>query len=491
MPCNPQNINPDPSCVNQTLALDCSTGDLSISNGNTLNLACAVNLLETKTQLVGLSLTGTILQAIYLGEDGVPQGKNVDLSPLLAESNILNVIATNSISLGFDGTTLRADLLIDPTSTLPITASATGIKFNCCPETAITANSTNTIQLTASNIGGHTLAANLKYQDSNSIDFSDSSLGLSAGIKYSTDANNAAVSGSDGALWVATAASQLAALPLNGYATTGATGTLLVGSDSKLYRLPDPLAQQAIIPVDTNTIDLTVTGGHTLQADLRIANSNTIQLTSTSNGLQADIKFDTVTPGNVGFGSTGNGLIANITEASILAVQNTVASVQNPITKVFGNLNNGAGGYANVFISQYGVKIPSFTTSQRFGIPLADLYDALLVFDTNVRAYMWWDAINSIWIQIGQAGTTPTTGNTVKINGVVDAGGSAFASGTTYINNAMLNFPVEVFRNKLFEPDSNPGNGDSYFTKTLSSNTITFSTPLSPGELVQVVILPS
>lgn len=493
MPCYPQNKNTDPSCVNQTLLLDSTTGDLSISNGNLVNLCDSVKLCETKTQLVSLTLTGTVLQAIYIGEDGVQQAKNVDLSPLLAESNILDVVATNSISLGFDGTTLSANLLIDPASTVPITASTSGVLFNCCPETPITVNSTNTIQLIASNIGGHTLAANLKYQDSNSIDFSDSSLGVSAAIKYSTDTNNVATSGTDGALWVASASSQLAAFANNGYVTTGTTGTLLVGSDSKLYRIPDPIAEQPIIPVDTNSIDMIVSGAnnHTIQANVKTNNSNTVQLTDSASGLQADLRINVITPGNVNFTSNSDGLVGNITEASILQVQSGIASVQNPITKVFGNLNNGAGGYANVFISQYGIRIPSFTTSARFGIPTADLYDTLLVFDSTIRAYMWYDAVNSIWIQVGQAGTTPTIGNTVKINGVVDAVSSPFVSGTTYVNNAMVGFQVEVFRNKLFEPDSNPGNGDSFFTKLLISNTITFSSALTAGELVQVVILPA
>jgi hypothetical protein len=59
MACNPQNTNSDPSCVNQTIALDCTTGDLSISNGNTVSLACAVQLLESQTQIISLNLVGS------------------------------------------------------------------------------------------------------------------------------------------------------------------------------------------------------------------------------------------------------------------------------------------------------------------------------------------------------------------------------------------------------------------------------------------------
>src|SRR5258708_4749070 len=116
MACNPQNIAPDPSCQAQLLSIDSTTGHLSISNGNTISLADVVKLLETQTQLSNVTLTGTILQIVYIGEDGVPQAKNVDLASLVT-SDALNIENSNSIALSFDGVRLRADLIIDPLST--------------------------------------------------------------------------------------------------------------------------------------------------------------------------------------------------------------------------------------------------------------------------------------------------------------------------------------------------------------------------------------
>jgi len=408
--CIPQGIVSDPLCTSQALSLDCDTGVLSLSSANSINLDCAVKLLETKTILSSVTLTGTILQIIYLGEDSVPQAKNVDLSSIAGTGGNIGVQNSNSILLHNGNNTLTATLNIDPASSLPISSSPSGVLFGCCPETVNITNNTNTIQLAATGSVGHIFTANLKYQSSGTILLSDSSNGLSAAVKYSTDANNAVVSGTDGGVYVASASSQLANLSNNGFVTTGSAGTLLVGSDSKLYRIPDPIAESQIIGNNTNTVALTVNGpnNHTIQAGVRYTNTNSALISETGSGLQVDVKLDTVTPGNVGFTETINGLVGNITESSILGVQNSVATVQNPITKIYGNLNNGAGGYAVGFLSQYGLKTPNFTTTQRFAIPSTDLYDSLLVFDTTLRQYYWYDAVTPAWIQIG-ATTSPTT----------------------------------------------------------------------------------
>lgn len=402
MPCNPQNIPQDPSCINQTIALDCSTGDLSISNGNVINLACAINLLETKTEILSLALIGSFLVLVYLGEDGIQQTNTVDLAPLITTFTQISTIDSNSIDLTIGSNVLRADLKIDPASTIPISASVAGVKFDKFAETPIAANSTNTIQLAAGGNIGHTLTANLKYQSSQSINLSDSSNGLLAEVKYSTDANNTAFAGTDGALYVQSASAQLLSLPTNGFVTTGTTGTLLVGSDSKTYRIPDALGETPITGVNSNTANITVNGpgNHTIKVDVNITNSNGVILTNTASGIQADVRIDT-TPGNVVITESATGIKASFDDDSVLGVQNSVATVQNPITKVYGYLNNNNGGYATTFISQYGVKTPSFTTTQRLAIPIGDLYDTLFIFDSTLRKFVWYDAVTSSWIQIG------------------------------------------------------------------------------------------
>lgn len=389
-----------------TLVLDCATGNLSILQdavtNNTVNLACTIGELQTISTFNSLDLIGTILQATFTFEDGVTQSKNVDLSSLVPSANQINVSNSNSIDLHFASNTLSANLNIDPASTLPVSASSAGVNFGCCPETPITANTTNTIQLLSTGANGYTLAANLKFQSSASILLSSSSSGLSAAVVYSTNANNAATSGTDGGIYVQTAASQLASLATNGFVTTGSAGTLLVGSDSKLYRIDNPIAQTPLTAINTNTISSTTGGanGMTITSNVNFTTSNTVQLSSTSSGLRADVKVDTSAPGNVTLSSDSNGLVASINEIGIASVQNTAATVQNPMTAIFGTLNSGAGGFAAASLSQYGLRFPSFTTTQRFAIPSADLYDTMFVFDNTIRAFMWYDAVNTVWVQL-------------------------------------------------------------------------------------------
>lgn len=400
--CLPNGTPIDPTCANQTLSIDNTVGDLSISNGNTVNLCPTVQLCQSITQITSFSLSGNVLQIIYLNETGVPQGINVDLTPILGGSNTITVQDTNSIDLDLSSDVLTAVLNIDPSSTLPISTGPSGVLFNCCPETPVVSNTTNTISLVGSGSGGHILTPNLKYQSSQSISFSDSSAGLTGSVQLSGDANNVITTGSDGALFVQSASSQLASLTNNGFITTGSSGTLLVGSDSKLYRIADPVAEHPITGNNTNTISLIVSGAgnHTLQANVNVQNSNTVNLSGPSGGLQASVNIDTVSPGNIVLSTDSQGLVANANSATIQDIQATAATVQNPMTKIYGNLANNATGYAVSFVSQYGVKIPSFTTTQRLAIPSIDLYDTMFVFDSTIRAFMWYDAVTPTWVQL-------------------------------------------------------------------------------------------
>lgn len=428
MACTPGNTT-NTTCEAQTLSLNSQTGDLGISNGNTVNLASTIDALQTVIQLSSFQLNGPILVLTIIAEDGVPQTKFVDLTSIETTNLGFSVINSNSIHLTLLGTTLRADLAIDPNSTLPITAGPNGVYFGCCPETPISAAVTNTIQTTITGTVNHLISSVLKYQSSSSVQLSDSSLGLLATLKYSTDANNAASAGSDGALYVQKASAQLATLPTNGFASQGSSGTLLVGSDSKLYRIQSFPSQIPLIGVNTETVNMVLSGASntTVSANVNLTNSHTVNLTATVNGVRADVNIDTVTPGNVAITSDANGLVANINEATILDVQNTSATVQNPLTKVYGLLNNGNGGYASVVATQYGVKVPYYTSTQRISIPNADLYDSMLVFDSTLRQYMYYDAINIVWVAIssGSSGApalkyphsifAPLTGNTVNL----------------------------------------------------------------------------
>jgi hypothetical protein len=399
LPCSGiDNIN----VCGQIIAIDNTTGDLTITpNGNTLNLCKTVNLCETKTILKSLTLTGTVLQVVYVGEDGVQQAKSVDLAPVVADvAANFSVLDTNSIDLTYAGGVLHADLIVDPSSVIPVSASSSGVLFGAPPETPITVNSTNTLQLVASGSGGHILSGNVKYQNSASILLSSNGSGIRAVLKLSSDAGNVANFGSDGALYVQSVSSQLSSYPTNGYAITGASGTLLVGADSNLYRLVTPPSETPVTGLTSQTINVVSSGvnNHSVQATAILTNSNSISLSSTPSGIEADLRID-VGSGNVPLTVGTNGLSAQADSATVQGIYSHVATVANPVKKVQGTLNDNSSGYANVTITPYGPVVPSFTTTARLAI--SDAYDTLLVFDTTLRKFMWYDAVNVTWVQIG------------------------------------------------------------------------------------------
>lgn len=59
---------------------------------------------------------------------------------------------------------------------------------------------------------------------------------------------------------------------------------------------------------------------------------------------------------------------------------------------------------------------------------------------------------------------------------------------TVYTNVALLNKQVNVERN-LFPLPNGPWNGNTYFTKVLTDNFLTFSDPLQIGDRIKITIL--
>lgn len=365
-------------CAPQILTVNNTTGDLLIGpNGNSVNLCSVVDLCQTVTRLGTFTLTGSVLQLKYIAEDGVTQSVTVDLTALTSSGVAeFDTEDTDSVQLIYNAGTLQANVKIDPASTIPITASAFGLRFQSPTETTITSSNTNTILLSASGPLGHTLVSNLKYQNSQSLAFSDNSSGLFGTVLISTDANNSIVYGSDGAIYAPNFSSQLAVLPANGAITY--SSTQLVGNDGKTYVVNAPPAQTPITGNDTNSVNLSVSGSDGMT-------------------IQADIIVDNTTPGNVPLNVSSNGLQANVNCATFNQALNAVATVASPLVKVYGQRGDGFCGYANITASQYGTQIPQFSTASRNALPGGDLYDALLIFNTTTRTFQWYDAVGTTW----------------------------------------------------------------------------------------------
>lgn len=83
--------------------------------------------------------------------------------------------------------------------------------------------------------------------------------------------------------------------------------------------------------------------------------------------------------------------------------------------------------------------------------------------------------------------------NSITVEWVVGQGGFPGNGATTYTNANFVNVPVGriyVFRNGLPQFSSNPGDGDTYYSKNIADNFITFSSALATSEKIIVLILP-
>jgi hypothetical protein len=127
------------------------------------------------------------------------------------------------------------------------------------------------------------------------------------------------------------------------------------------------------------------------------------------------------------------------------------------------------------------------------------VYQLQKIFNNNVTptyvntngvipAYNWGGGAGSVsWSSI--------TGkpSTLLVEWLVGAGGFPGVGATTYTDARLVNIPaaqVQVFRNGLPQFASNPGDGNTYFTKITANNFLTFSVALGASEEIIILVLP-
>lgn len=358
------NCCPDP-CPDtlQVLSVDVTSGDITLSPGNTINVSQLVKNFESQSQLVGARIISTnILEITFRGENAVLQVITVELpTSVVPTETPITTVNSNTLTLTASGTvnhTLTGAVRIDSTGTAPVTAGSNGVKIDCCPQTPLTANDTFTVDLTASGTDNHTLVANVRAVDSGSIHFSTSASGLSASAKYSTDSGNSAIAGTDGGIFVPTFSGALGGLAFNGTATNI---TRLVSDDNNTYILPHDTSIYNPHPATSHP-----SGFFRVYFDLYDRSALT---TITPNFSFIDIPADTdTTLINPHFGSGGtastlffdtynvktsstvttNAISVNITCAQIKPIfTNNQATLGNPLVKSYGELQDGSCGYGS------------------------------------------------------------------------------------------------------------------------------------------------
>jgi hypothetical protein len=361
------NCCPDPcspSSTLQVLSVDVTTGDIELTPGNTINVSQLVKNFESQSQLVGARIVGSnILEITFRGENAVLQIITVTLpNSVVPTETPITTVNSNTLTLTASGSvdhTLTGAVRIDGTGTAPVTAGSNGIKIDCCPQTPLVANDSNTIDFTTSGSDSHTLTGSVKFVDSGSIDFSSNSSGLTGVVKYSTDSGNSAIQGTDGGVYAPTLAGTLSGLTFNGTATAT---TRLVSDDSKTYILPHDTTLYNPHPATTQP-----SGFFRVYFDLY---DKTASTTITTNFSYIDIPADTnASVINPHFGTggsanvlffdtvdlkTGTTLVSNALSVAVTCAQikplftSNQANISNPMVKSYGELQDGSCGYGTI-----------------------------------------------------------------------------------------------------------------------------------------------
>lgn len=127
------------------------------------------------------------------------------------------------------------------------------------------------------------------------------------------------------------------------------------------------------------------------------------------------------------------------------------------------------------------------------------VYQLLKIFNNNVTpTYVNTNGVIPTYNWGGAGGSTAWTSitgkpSTITVEWVVGQGGFPGNGATVYTDARLANIPVAqvyVFRNGIPQFNSNPPDGDTYFTKNLADNFLTFSVAINTLEKIIILILP-
>lgn len=186
---------------------------------------------------------------------------------------------------------------------------------------------------------------------------------------------------------------------------------------------------------------------------------------------------------------------------TLLALQTDLATLKSQLDAAVADCN-----LYNILFDRYNLASSIYSQlvarGQSGSLAGLNLYVAQLlkIFNNNVTpvyvntnqvipAYNWGSAAGSVnWTNIiGKPNTITVEWLVAPSNGFPGPGA------ITYVDNRMTNIPssrIYVFRNGIPQFSANPTDGDTYYTKNTADNFLTFSSALSTGEKLIVLILP-
>lgn len=142
------------SCY-QSLALNNATGDLSITQGNKVNLVQAIKNFSVKTPVVDFKIVGNTLELYYTDEAGTLQLKTIVLPAAGNNNSAISVASTQSISASITAGVITSNVRISAFTNNALTVRADGL-YVPIPPVSITTQDSSSVTLS---FAGNTLSA--------------------------------------------------------------------------------------------------------------------------------------------------------------------------------------------------------------------------------------------------------------------------------------------------------------------------------------------
>lgn len=138
------------SCY-QVLVLDNNKGDLSITQGNTVNLAQVIQTFSVKTPVIDFKIDGSVLELYYRDANGALQLKTVTLPASGNNSSAITVASTQTVTASIQSGTIRSSVNISLATGNALSANPDGLFV---PTSDLTVTVSDSPSVSMSNTGG-------------------------------------------------------------------------------------------------------------------------------------------------------------------------------------------------------------------------------------------------------------------------------------------------------------------------------------------------
>lgn len=436
------------SCY-QVLVLNNNTGDLQITQGNTVNLVQAIQTFSIKTPVMDFSIAGNVISLYYKDATGALQIKTVALPATGNNNSAISVASTNTILSSITSGVISSSVKLSASAGNALTVNADGLFVSPLSPAAIQIESTPSISLT---LQGGVLGAiaNISAQAGNTLGVVSDGLFVPANTLTPSQVRN-----------LISATAPIAFDPTSGIISISQAGTATAG---------------ALIAADWNTFNNKLNGAATVSS---------VSSTPVLKGVTAGTaQFRGITPGTgIGISLLGDDIVVSQTSTVPVINAGPPQTVANTITTI---TMAGSASVANGVITAAhwllvtGPNVPvisdasSLTTTVTGLIPGAYIFRLIGITSTGLTSASTMSltvasgsiTLDTIYIGVQSSPTPPNAagvaaGTSSMQNGANDVNAdwtSLSASAPVYCWFAIPNLGGTYFKTKWFATTLNQGN---------------------------------